>query len=242
MAKIKKSLREICREVGVPHLQVTEVFRRIEDCVINDDVEVITHGVGTFYKKFKKRTTRVLNGVTHEVPPREQVALRGARFPGREEPEVSYRVRFMWDISLREQRMPRDFSWAFTHEIGGEQVEVCRVAFNASTVPERVVPGGGNFLPGDELTLRVSSENQSIFLMDVSFNGESKSASRNLDGLELNFAINSGNGFSSGQDIPLEIRLRQPAQNGLNLHSIGFLQVASQQANLDENGVARFID
>jgi len=83
MPSVKKSLREICREVGVPHIRVTEVLRRV-DQYVREDKEVITHEVGTFYLRKSKATERTLNGQTYQVPMREAVALRGRRFPGRD--------------------------------------------------------------------------------------------------------------------------------------------------------------
>lgn len=83
MAAEKIRLRDLCREVGVSHLQVVEVLRRI-DSRVRDGNEVITKTVGTFYLRKSKPTTRVLNGVAYEVPAKEAVALRGKRFPGRE--------------------------------------------------------------------------------------------------------------------------------------------------------------
>ena len=82
--KVKQSLREICEDVGVSHVQVVEVLRRVGTKVIEDDVEVITQTVGTFYKRRTIPTTKVLNGTTYQVPARETVALRGPKFPGRE--------------------------------------------------------------------------------------------------------------------------------------------------------------
>lgn len=91
MAKIKRSLRDICREVGVPHLQVTEVLRRV-DKAVREDNEVITQEVGTFYLRKSKARERVLNGERYAVPAREAVALRGRRFPGRIGPAVRFGV------------------------------------------------------------------------------------------------------------------------------------------------------
>lgn len=85
MPREKKSLREICREVGVSHLQVTEVFRRIENVVMQEGKEVITHGVGTFYPQDRAATRRTLNEVVYEIPARRVVALRGPRFPATEQ-------------------------------------------------------------------------------------------------------------------------------------------------------------
>lgn len=82
MAKVKRSLKGICREVGVSHLQVTEVLRRI-DQYVREDEEVITQEVGTFFLKKAKARNRKLDGVTYAVPARNSVALRGKRFQGR---------------------------------------------------------------------------------------------------------------------------------------------------------------
>lgn len=79
----KVSLREICRDVGVQHKAVVEVLRRVANAVIDDDSEVITQTVGTFYKKKMKATQRTNRGVVYDIPAREAVALRGPRFPGR---------------------------------------------------------------------------------------------------------------------------------------------------------------
>lgn len=75
---------EICAAVGVDHQQWVEVMRRIRDEVLENDVEVITRTIGTFYLQQRRKTKRVLNGVTYEIPRREVVALRPPRFPGRE--------------------------------------------------------------------------------------------------------------------------------------------------------------
>ena len=79
MSVEKVSMRSICRDVGVSHLAVTEVLRRVRD-VVMEDKEVITHQVGTFYLKKKKATTKKNYGVSYEVPERQVVALRGPRF------------------------------------------------------------------------------------------------------------------------------------------------------------------
>lgn len=81
MRKIKRKLRDICREVGVPHLQVTEVLRRVDQAV-RQDQEVITQEVGTFFLKKMKQREYVTKGVRRTVPAREAVALRGKRFRG----------------------------------------------------------------------------------------------------------------------------------------------------------------
>ena len=74
-------MRRICEDVGVPHIQVTEVLRRV-DHAVRLDKEVITQQVGTFYLRKRKPTTKTTNGVVRQIPARESVALRGARFPG----------------------------------------------------------------------------------------------------------------------------------------------------------------
>ena len=82
--KEKIKLRDLCREVGVTHLEVVEVLRRVRDNVIDNDAEVITQTVGTFYASKHKARTRTLNGIVYNVPEKVVVALRGPRFPGRE--------------------------------------------------------------------------------------------------------------------------------------------------------------
>ena len=83
MPREKKALREICREVGVPHLQVTEVLRRIERACLEENQEVITQEVGTFYRQSRAATTRTLNEVVYQLPAKEVVQLRPRRFQGR---------------------------------------------------------------------------------------------------------------------------------------------------------------
>ena len=73
-------LVDLCDEVGVEHLQVTEVLRRIHDTVM-DGNDVIVQEFGTFYKRVSRPRIRVLNGVRHLAPRRETVALRPPRFP-----------------------------------------------------------------------------------------------------------------------------------------------------------------
>jgi hypothetical protein len=51
--------------------------------VLEDDAEIITQTVGTFYRRDSRPTQKTLNGVTYDVPARQAVALRGPRFPGR---------------------------------------------------------------------------------------------------------------------------------------------------------------
>lgn len=75
MTTPKKSLRDICRAVGVDHLQVTEVLRRINSEVLGG-FDVITQEVGTFRRVVRKATTRTLNGVTYDVPETCKVQLR----------------------------------------------------------------------------------------------------------------------------------------------------------------------
>lgn len=78
----KVSPRDICEEVGVSHLQWVEVMRRIRDRVMQDDVEVITKTVGTFYRQRRSATSRVLNETRYQIPERQVLALRPARFRG----------------------------------------------------------------------------------------------------------------------------------------------------------------
>ena len=82
--KEKIKLRDLCREVGVEHIEVVEVLRRVRGNVIDNDAEVITQTVGTFYASKHKARTRTLNGIVYNVPAKVVVALRGPRFPGRE--------------------------------------------------------------------------------------------------------------------------------------------------------------
>ena len=73
-------LVDLCSEIGVEHIQVTELFRRIdrETAAGND---VIVQEFGTFYRKFNRERVRVLNGDTINVPANDRTALRGQRFP-----------------------------------------------------------------------------------------------------------------------------------------------------------------
>lgn len=80
----RHKLRDFCEDVGVSHLQVVEVLRRVGAFVRENDGEVITKTVGTFYLQKRKARQRTLNGIVYDVPPREVVQLRGPKFPGRE--------------------------------------------------------------------------------------------------------------------------------------------------------------
>ena len=73
-------LVDLCSDIGVEHIQVTELFRRIdrETAAGND---VIVQEFGTFYRKFNSARIRVLNGETINVPANDRTALRGQRFP-----------------------------------------------------------------------------------------------------------------------------------------------------------------
>jgi len=73
-------LVDLCREIGVEHIQVTELFRRIdrETAAGND---VIVQEFGTFYRKFNRARVRVLNNEQINVPANDRTALRGQRFP-----------------------------------------------------------------------------------------------------------------------------------------------------------------
>lgn len=73
----------LCREIGLDHLQATELFRRINREVMSGN-DVITQEVGTFYRRDSRARVRRLNGIDYQVPERSTVALRGPRFPGRE--------------------------------------------------------------------------------------------------------------------------------------------------------------
>ena len=91
----RKKLREICEEVGVSHLQVVEVMRRVGAFVRDSDGEVITKTVGTFYLQKRKARQRTLNGIVYDVPSREVVQLRGPKFPGREVEHIPTRINFL---------------------------------------------------------------------------------------------------------------------------------------------------
>ena len=73
-------LVELCREIGLEHLQATELFRRIDRETENGN-DVIVQEFGTFYRKFNRARVRVLNGDTINVPANDRTALRGQRFP-----------------------------------------------------------------------------------------------------------------------------------------------------------------
>ena len=96
MAIPKTSLRDLCREVGVEHIQVTEVLRRVNRAVMEGN-EVITQEVGTFKPVDRKATTKTLNGEVWEVPARRVVGLRPPKSEGvlqEEEPVVEDPRRF----------------------------------------------------------------------------------------------------------------------------------------------------
>ena len=76
-------LVELCNEIGLPHLQATELFRRI-DREVSLGNEVIVQEFGTFYLKRNAARVRRLNGTDHQVPANERTALRGQRFPSQE--------------------------------------------------------------------------------------------------------------------------------------------------------------
>lgn len=73
-------LVDLCEEVGVEHLQVTEVLRRIHRTVLEGN-DVIVQEFGTFYRRDSQQRVRVLNDVPHIAPARSTVALRAPRFP-----------------------------------------------------------------------------------------------------------------------------------------------------------------
>jgi len=126
----------------VPHLQVTEVLRRIERACLEEDMEVITQEVGTFYKQSRAATTRTLNEVRYQVPAREVVQLRPRRFPGRES-----------RIELRIVRSTFEFAVSPT--------------FFTSTD----IPGGGQVIPdGEPFTLGFEDIEGSFVIEFLEFN------------------------------------------------------------------------
>ena len=75
MKPIDDKLIELARRSGIHHCQATLLLQRIRE-VVKRDGEVQVQNFGTFYLRKFKPTTRVLNGVTYELPARECIGLR----------------------------------------------------------------------------------------------------------------------------------------------------------------------
>ena len=75
MGTPKVSLRDLCREIGVEHIQATELLRRINRVCLGG-AEVITQEIGTFRHSDRIERNRVLNGETFVVPAHRVVTLR----------------------------------------------------------------------------------------------------------------------------------------------------------------------
>lgn len=78
------ALLQLCDEVGIEHLQATELFRRIKREIM-EGKDILVVEFGTFYRRDSKERIRRLNGVDYTVPERSTVALRGPRFPATEQ-------------------------------------------------------------------------------------------------------------------------------------------------------------
>lgn len=71
-----RTINGICAQVGVNPTEFNEVLRRIRRVVMEDDAQVISKIIGTFYRRDNKATTKTLNGVVYDVPARSCVQLR----------------------------------------------------------------------------------------------------------------------------------------------------------------------
>lgn len=71
-----RTINGICSQVGVNPTEFNEVLRRIERVVLEQDAQVISKVIGTFYRRDSKATTKTLNGVVYQVPARSCVQLR----------------------------------------------------------------------------------------------------------------------------------------------------------------------
>ena len=73
------TINGICSQVGISPVAFNEVLRRIRRVVIEDNAQVISKVIGTFYRRDSKATTRTLNGVVYDVPARSCVQLRSSK-------------------------------------------------------------------------------------------------------------------------------------------------------------------
>ena len=80
MKKDTMTINGICRKVGINPTEFNEVMRRIERVVIEENAQVISKVIGTFYRRDSKATTKTLNGVVYQVPARSCVQLRSPKF------------------------------------------------------------------------------------------------------------------------------------------------------------------
>lgn len=71
-----RTINGICAQVGVNPTEFNEVLRRIRRVVLDENAQVISKIIGTFYRRDNKATTKTLNGVVYDVPASSCVQLR----------------------------------------------------------------------------------------------------------------------------------------------------------------------
>lgn len=80
-----RTINGICSQVGVNPTEFNEVLRRIERVVLEENAQVISKVIGTFYRRDSRPTTKTLNGVVYQVPARSCVQLRPTKFVPQEQ-------------------------------------------------------------------------------------------------------------------------------------------------------------
>lgn len=71
-----RTINGICAQVGVNPTEFNEVLRRIRRVVLDENAQVISKIIGTFYRRDNKATTKTLNGIVYDVPASSCVQLR----------------------------------------------------------------------------------------------------------------------------------------------------------------------
>ena len=235
------TIRELADEIGMDYLQAVELHRRINRRVLDEDVICITKTIGTFYRKRTRATTKTLNGIVHNVPPKESVALRGPRFPWLPEPEVSYRNERLFGTSSNVDLYPREFTRLLRYDFGSGEEDVFRITFNAQGVRQAAIPGGGGFFGGDEMTFAFEVLSQRIGFASVTFEGSNKTRDLSAQSPDIVFERTAGAGYFSGELIPVSYQLTPVSENTRGFQAIGGLRVNRRIPTAPRSGVDTLI-
>ena len=106
-----RTINGICSQVGISPVSFNEVLRRIRRVVVEEDAQVISKIIGTFYRRDSKATTRTLNGVVYDIPARSCVQLRPNKVV--DVPDICSEQPLQESSGLLADDIPQEFEGSF---------------------------------------------------------------------------------------------------------------------------------
>lgn len=203
----RHTLRGICNEICVPYTQVTEVFKRIHDRVLNEDARIITVDIGTFYCSSRSPTTKTLNGKTFDVAGYNVVRLSGgARSTSSSHEPLSTNIVFVGFFSFNEigTGITRNVQFVPQGNSGQFQLWIDGTNMGFSTSGLQSIGPGGTIIEARLFSALITEPRKDLFII----NGEEKATPQILTSVVV-----GENTFNQGIDLftdPISFNLTAP--------------------------------